>query len=61
MAEADKASFKSLADRCRIGQLVGQDEIEATQDCPIQNFGQIGRGDDNRRAGVLIEELEERV
>lgn len=61
MGEADKASFESLADRCRIGQFVRQDEIEAAQDCPIQDFGQVGRGDDNRRAGVLFEKLEERV
>lgn len=61
MGEADEASFKSLADRCRIGQLIGKDEIETAQDCPIQDFGQISRSDDDRRPGVLVEELEKRV
>ncbi len=61
MGEANEASFESLADRCCIRQLVGKDEIEAAEDGPIQDFGQVGRGDDDRRASVLVEELEERV
>src|SRR5690606_15706221 len=59
--EASQPTAHCLLDRLSIRQLIWQYEIKATQDGPVKNLRKIRRRDHDRRASVLIEELQERI
>lgn len=50
-----------MADRRSIRHGIRQNEIEAAEHSSVEYAGQIGRCNDDRRPGVLIEELKERI